>query len=160
MGTKILRNQPAEEIIEALSVYVKASKELDKTIDLLVEKRARAIYRSPSFNSPGCGNGNRDGLRPDKMADAIANMEPVERKVNEIAGSLPGLYDHVMGILEKNLTNYNQLLIMQWRYINGAKWEYIAEKTGFAISHCYKLHNQAIIQLMKNNVLMNEGKTN
>ena len=157
MGTKILRSQPAEEIIEALSVYVKASKELDKAIDLLVEKRSRAIYRSPSFDSPGGGN---RGLRPDKMADAIANMEPVERKINDIADSLPGLYDHVMGILENNLTNYNQLLIMQWRYINGAKWETIAEKTGFAISHCYKLHNQAIIQLIKNNILTNEGKTN
>ena len=157
MGTKILRSQPAEEIIEALSVYVKASKELDKAIDLLVEKRSRAIYRSPSFDSPGGGN---RGLRPDKMADAIANMEPVERKINDIADSLPGLYDHVMGILENNLTNYNQLLIMQWRYINGAKWETIAENTGFAISHCYKLHNQAIIQLIKNDILTNEGKTN
>ena len=158
MGTKILRNQAAEEIIEALSVYVKANKELDKAIDLLVEKRSRAIYKSPSFNSPG--GGNRGGLRPDKIAEALANIEPVERKINDIADSLPGLYDHVMGILEKNLTNYNQLIIMQWRYINGAKWETIAENTGFAISHCYKLHNQAIIQLIKNNILTNEGKTN
>ena len=158
MGTKILRNQPAEEIIEALSVYVKANKELDKAIDLLVEKRSRAIYKSPSFNSPG--GGNRDGLRPDKIADALANIEPIEQRFNELANSLPGLYDYVMGILEKNLTNYNQLIVMQWRYINGAKWEYIAEKTGFAISHCYKLHNQAIIQLIKNNILTNEGKTN
>ena len=158
METKILRNQPAEEIIEALSVYVKASKELDKTIDLLVEKRARAIYKSPAFDSPG--SGNRGGLRPDKIADALANIEPIEQRFNELANSLPGLYDHVMGILENNLTNYNQLLIMQWRYINGAKWETIAEKTGFAISHCYKLHNQAIIQLIKNNILTNEGKTN
>ena len=158
MGTNILRSPEANEVIAALSVYVDAGKELDRLIDLRNERIARAVYQSPNFKSPA--SGNRGGLRPDKIAEALANIEPVERKINDIADSLPGLYDHVMGILEKNLTNYNQLIIMQWRYINGAKWETIAAKTGFAISHCYKLHNQAIIQLMKNNVLMNEEKTN
>ena len=86
MGTNILRSPEANEVIAALSVYVDAGKELDRLIDLRNERIARAIYQSPNFKNPG--GGNRGGLRPDKMADSMASIEKIDKRVFEILNML------------------------------------------------------------------------
>lgn len=37
--------------------------------------------------------------------------------------------------------------LMQLRYIEGLKWEQIAEKMNYTEKHCYKLHRKAIYML-------------
>ena len=153
---KLIFTTPAE-VIASLSVFVKAGKDFDKLLNLRKEKLSRAIYKSPSFTGHGSGKGK---YRKDSMAAALAEVERIDKRIYELAGNFSDLQNQVQDIINRLYPNYNQMSILEWRYINGAKWETIAERTGFAISHCYKLHNQAIIQLMKNNILTNDGKTN
>lgn len=158
MEAKVLRTPEANEVIAALSVYVDAGKELDRLIDLRNERIARAVYQSPNFKNPG--GGNRGGLRPDKMADSMASIEKIDKRVSKILNDYQKLLERVQGYIDTLYPNFNQMIIMQWRYINGQTWEYIAQKTGFSKSYCFQLHNKAIIALLKNDILKtNEGKT-
>lgn len=151
MGTNILRSPEANEVIAALSVYVDAGKELDRLIDLRNERIARAVYQSPNFKNPG--GGNRGGLRPDKMADSMASIEKIDKRVFEILNNYQQLLEWVQACINTLYPNYNQILVMEWRYINGEKWDYISQRTGFSLVHCYKLHSQAITSLIKNGII-------
>lgn len=153
METKVLRSPEAEEVIKALSVYVAAGKEFDRLLKLREEKLSRAIYQSPTFDSPG--GVNRNGLRPDKMADAMASIERIDRKLCKIAGSFQTLIDQVQDIIDNLKPDYNQMIVMEWRYINGEPWETISEKTGLSMSHCFLLHNKAIITLCEKGIIRN-----
>jgi len=158
METEISRDQKKREIIKALSVFVKAGNRIDKLLALREETLSQAIYKSPSFNSPGV---NSCGLRPDKMAYALGRIESIDKKIFKVAEHYPDLYDYVAGILENNITDYKQRIVMEWRYINGAQWKEIAKHTGYVESHCYRLHELAIKTLIKNDILKNnEGETN
>lgn len=152
METKVLRSPEANEVIAALSVYVDAGKELDKLIDLRNEKLSKAMYKSPDFNSQG---GNRSAYRKDKMADAMVSLEKIDKRVTEILNNYQKHLDQVQGIINILYPNYNQMIIMEWRYINGEGWDYISQKTGFSKSYCFQLHNKAIIALMKMKIAKN-----
>lgn len=150
MKTKVLRSPETEEVIKALSVYVEAGKEFDKLLELKKEKLSRAIYQSPSFDGPG--GGKQNGLRPDKIADAIASIERIDKKLCKIAGSFQTLINEVQSIIDNLKPDYNQMIVMEWRYINGEPWETISEKTGFSMSHCFLLHNKAIVALCEKGI--------
>lgn len=155
METKVLRSPETKEVIKALSVYVEAGKEFDRLLELKKEKLSRAIYQSPSFDGPG--GVNRNGLRSDKMANAMVSIERIDRKLCKIAGSFQTLINEVQSIIDNLKPDYNQMIVMEWRYINGEPWETISEKTGFSMSHCFLLHNKAIITLCENGIIRNSA---
>lgn len=143
---KLIFTTPAE-VIAALSVFVNAGKNFDKLLDLRREKLSRAIYKSPSFN----GHGNRKGkYRKDSMAAALAEVERIDKKIYELAGNFSALQNQVQDIINRLYPNYNQMSILEWRYINGEQWEEISKHTGFSISHCFLLHDKAIKALLEN----------
>lgn len=135
-----------QELVEALSVYVNDGKDLDKLIDLRNEKLSKAAYKSPDFNSPG---GGQNGYRKDKMADAMAGLQKIDNRVTEILNNYQEHLEQVQNIINNLYPNYDHMIIMQWRYINGEPWGYIAQKTGFSKSHLYNLHKQAIEMLLE-----------
>jgi hypothetical protein len=150
MENKVLKSPEAEEVIKALSVYVAAGKEFDKLLDLKKEKLSRAIYQSPSFDGPG--GGKQNGLKPDKMANAMAGIERIDKKLCKIAGSFQTLIEQVQSIIDNLKPDYNLMIIMEWRYINGEDWTKISKVTGFSMSHCFLLHNKAIVALCEKGI--------
>ena len=155
MEAKDLRSPEEDEIIAALSVFVDAGKELDKLIDLRNEKLAKASYKSPEFNSTGR---NSRGYKKDKMAEAMASLQKIDKRVSEILNNYQKHVDQVQGIINTLYPNYNQIIVMEWRYINGEGWDYIAQKTGFSKSYCFNLHKKAIATLVKKGTTKNLDK--
>lgn len=137
------------ELIAALSVFVKAGKDLDKLLDLRKEKLSRAIYKSPSFTGHGNGKGK---YRKDKIAQALAEVDRIDKQAEEIAGSFTGLIDQVQEIINKLYPNYKQMLVMEWRYINGAPWEEISINLGLSLPRCYDLHDKALKALLEKGI--------
>lgn len=147
MRTNVLRSPEADEVIAALSVYVEAGKEFDRLLDLREEKISKVIYQSPNFKSPG--SGNKGSYRKDKYAAAMASIERIDKRLSEIAGNFSALQNQVQDIINRLYPNYNQMTILEWRYINGVQWEEISTKTGMSLSHCFLLHDKAIKALLE-----------
>ena len=75
-----------------------------------------------------------------------------DKKVEEIAGSFSALADQVQEIINTLSPNYKQILILEWRYINGAPWEEISINLGLSVQRCYDLHDKALKALLEKGI--------
>lgn len=140
------RSLEAEKKVSELSVFVEAKRTFNRLLDIRREKYAGTIYKGRSLNAPG---GNRKSLKKDKLTEAMASIEQIDNKLLELSAALPGLYLKIRGIIDNDITNLNQKMILQLRYINGLTWPEISRKTEFEISYCRRLHREAIDILVK-----------
>ncbi len=128
------------KVKEALSVFVKASRRIDKLLDIRAELYARAVYKSPSMERIGTYNAHI----PDKFVEGLAKVDKIEREIDNTASTYSEKHDYVINLINKLDPEYNMMIVLQWRYINGKPWEYIADKLGLTVSYVHRLHRQGL----------------
>ncbi len=84
------------------------------------------------------GNAKREKELKEKLKELEQDYEDIEIKLNNIFDQLP---------------DKRHATILKFRYINNLSWEDIAERNNFAVSYTYKLHNKAVDELSKLDLL-------
>ena len=133
--------------IEFLSRYVEACKRFDYLTNKRAEKMQGAIYKGPRIDGTGPG---KSYTRKDRIAEALASVEMIDNAIAEAVTVMCEVLTEIENVIENSGLDYNEMLILQWRYINGAPWEEISKHTGFSISHCFLLHDKALKTLLEN----------
>lgn len=127
-----------QEIIKYLNQY----KILDKSIDRQIEEKerwqSRALKVTPTWSDMPKGS---DGENPRELA--TCKMMDLEKDINK---DIDELYD--LGLEIKELINYigekRLKLMMEFKYIDGYKWEKVAEEMGKSRQWVTELHGRAL----------------
>ncbi len=135
------------QIKKALSVFVDAADKINKLLDKRSELRNNAVYKSPQFDKAGSQHNNV----PDKFVEGLANVDKVDKEIYNITATLREKYLFVRNLIDTLYPDYNTMSVLQWRYINGQKWEGIAEKLGLEVSYVRRLHRKGIQALSEKN---------
>lgn len=127
--------------IEFLSRYVEACKRFDYLTNKRAEKMQGAIYKGPRIDGTGSG---KSYTRKDRIAAALASVEMIDNAIAETVTVMCEALTEIEKVITNSGLDYSEMLVVEWRYINGASWEKIATETGFAASYCFKLHGNGI----------------
>ena len=106
-----------------------------------------AIYKGPCIDGTSPG---KSYTRKDRIASALASVEMIDNAIAETVTVMCEALTEIENVIENSGLDYNQMLVLQWRYINEAPWEEISKHTGFSISHCFLLHDKALKTLLEN----------
>lgn len=129
-----------QEMIE----YLKQYKTIDKHIDRLIEEKQRwfdrALKVTPTWSNMPKGS---DGENPRELA--ICKMIDCEQEITQAIDDYIDLGREIKALIDKIISDKLKL-IMQYKYLDGKTWEWIAVKMGFDIdgNNVYKLHKVAI----------------
>lgn len=85
----------------------------------------------------------------DPVAEVMGDLEALLKKQTKLQIDLTRAVAHTADLLDK-LTDNKQLLVMHYRYMQGASWANIADLVGVSERHVYRLHDKAIDYLCKN----------
>lgn len=123
-----------------------AYRSLNRRIDrLVVEKRQweeRALSISPHYSPVPKGGGHGDG-----MQTAISRILDIEREIDEEVDRLAALRDRIEGAVRR-VAGEPLRELLRYRYIDGLTWEQVAEKMHYSYAHIFRMHEQALRQIM------------
>lgn len=83
----------------------------------------------------------------DELAEYAAKLDELERQLASRVIALEEKIDYI----ERGIARLpeQQAVIMRLRYVEGLKWEQVAQKTHYSCRHCTKIHAAAIERLPK-----------
>ena len=83
----------------------------------------------------------------DKFEDNVIKLLELKEKYNRQMVLLQNEIDMFLDEI-KNLP-YPQFKVMYFRYVKGLKWTEVAKKSGYHLSHCFRLEKLALKKIKK-----------
>lgn len=72
----------------------------------------------------------------------------LEQRINEEIDQLVDMKDRIRSVIDM-LDNYDEQMVLRYRYLHNFEWDKIAAKMQFSVSWVYKLHHRALSQFEK-----------
>ena len=116
---------------------VRAEKGINDEIETL---RASAMLPAIAMDGMPHGTNKSD------LSSYMAMLDDLMRKLNAELKRKRNARAEIMAAIEK-LPNETEKLVLKFRYINGWKWERIAEMLGYEYRHVTRLHGNALSHL-------------
>ena len=116
---------------------VRAEKGINDEIETL---RASAMLPAIAMDGMPHGTNKSD------LSSYMAMLDDLMRKLNAELKRKWNARAEIMAAIEK-LPNETEKLVLKFRYINGWKWERIAEMLGYEYRHVTRLHGNALSHL-------------
>lgn len=124
-----------------LSSYLLLEREIEEKLEEIERLHALAT-RVTSHWSPAGGGGKGE----DRTQLAVEKIDALNRQIQSDIESCLASREKVCAAIE-TLSDMTQRIILEYRYLNGATWEQIAEKMGFTYQWVCALHNRALNRL-------------
>ncbi len=133
---------PTEKVKQKLKAVRYYTRAIDADQDKIAVLRSQAERITPAYSlAPG-------GHPSANMADAVEMIVCIEAKLKVHSRQMHDAMLLAMAMID-SLPNYEQRIIMQFRYINFYTWEQIAKKLKYDKRWVYRLHGQALLYLSK-----------
>lgn len=97
---------------------------------------------------------NLDGIKSVKFSEKVQGGDILGdnaifnriNKIIEIEKDLARLYDIQVELNENinRVEDFNERMVLRYRYILNYTWEHISEKMGYSIMNTYRIHKRAI----------------
>jgi DNA-directed RNA polymerase specialized sigma subunit len=81
------------------------------------------------------------------MQDVIAKIIDMQAEINADIDHLVDLKREIMQVI-KAVQNPEHQTLLELRYLCFRSWEYVAEELGYNVRHVYRLHDEAVEQIM------------
>lgn len=131
-----------QEKKEYLSRFLQAERQIEQKLDE-VERLHSMAERVTSLLSE-MPHGSRS--KSSRIEWALERLEQLNREIEADIEQYILLQRGVTAILEQ-LSDMTMRTVLEYRYLNGATWEQIAEKMGFTYQWVCSLHQKALKQL-------------
>lgn len=149
---KVREMPPAERAKKRLAAF----RDLQQTIDFKTERLERMAAKLTSIGSQQITDMPKAPSGPgDRMAEAIARKVDLEREIQQDIARERAEYDAIL-LITKAMTKPDEQIVIQLRYLDGAKWEVIAEalysqrddyelKADYYLRQTFRKHGTALI---------------
>ena len=134
------RKAVVAEVKAALSVYIDASRRLDKLLNNREKNYARIQCKTPRYGAYS-GKGNS---APDWIAEGLAAIDVMDQEIREIVSTLPELFFQARALIDNDRLSPAMQLLLVHKYINGYTFKRISEKTDYNVDHLRRLHGRAL----------------
>ncbi|MEG0935561.1 MAG: RNA polymerase subunit sigma-24 [Clostridia bacterium] len=125
-----------------VKTYLRSIMYLDRRIDNKLEQAMR--IRSQAERVTGALDPNRGSGRTARDASSsIDKLIDLEREINGMVGELVTQKRTVMEAIGR-MTDPNQALVLELRYLNGKSWEAIAKEMGYDRVSVWRVHGRAL----------------
>ena len=130
--------------IKYLSRALLMDLQIDEKFERIQQMRALAERRTAAYGHAAGGGGGA----PDRRADVVARIVDAERELDaEINRMLDAKAEIALAI--ERVPDARMRLLLEMRYLNGYKWEYIAQKLEMSAQWTYTLHGRALEHVKK-----------
>jgi len=121
------------------------NKAIDGIVTRLEKLRERAVSISPRDASLERVQENR---RKDGVADCVAAIVDLERKLEVDLVRLEKLADEVIGVIER-VEDVKVRAVLWERYVMFKSYEEIADEMGYSMRRIYQLHSKGLVMAQR-----------
>ena len=140
VGIPVVSNR---EKINYLKRYVWLDKRIDKKLEMLSEWRSRLGKIGPVIsNIPGGGG----SIYKSKDLDLIDKIVDIEAQLNKEIDELVDLKEEIKAAIN-GLKDEKEKTLMEYRYLGGMTFEWIASEMHYSWRHTHRLHKSALGKL-------------
>lgn len=123
--------------------YLSQYSSLDREIHILQEQVKDLEEKAESISHM---SGSSNGSASDKIGKTVARLVDTKNEIISMIDRLLTLKKEIEGVIaELENPKYSQILTL--RYINGQKWENIAQITNYSYKQVCRLHGKALLQI-------------
>lgn len=123
--------------------YLQQYRTLNAHIDAKLAQTERLRYLARTAGSQGNSSGIHSTQPRDKIGELTAKIVDLEAEINDEIDALVDLEREIRGCISK-LTNENQRVVLEMKYINGFTFEKIAENMHYSLRAVYNYHASAL----------------
>lgn len=117
-------------------------RKIDAYINETQELRSLAEKCTASYSHAHVSGGPYD-----RMGSAAIRMVEYEQKIQKEIKELLDRKERIQAVITNCLDDYNQRIVMEYRYVHLYKWEEVAEKTHYSWAGVFKVHDKALKRL-------------
>ena len=81
------------------------------------------------------------------LQDVISKIIDMQAEINNDIDHLVNLKQEIMQVI-KEVQNPEHQILLEQRYLCFKSWESVAEELGYNVRHVYRLHDEAVEQIM------------
>ena len=81
------------------------------------------------------------------LQDVISKIIDMQAEINNDIDHLVNLKQEIMQVI-KGVQNPEHQILLEQRYLCFKSWESVAEELGYNVRHVYRLHDEAVEQIM------------
>lgn len=123
--------------------YLMQYRTLDARIDAKLAQVGRLRRLAQTAGSQGNSSGIHSTQPRDRIGELTAKIVDLETEINDEIDALVDLEREIRGCISK-LTNENQRVVLEMKYINGLTFEKIAENMHYSLRAVYNYHASAL----------------
>ena len=127
--------------------YLNQAYWLDKRIDSKLEQLSALKDMATKTTSVMSDDVVSHTRNVHSMQDVIAKIIDMQAEINADIDHLVDLKREIMQVI-KAVQNPEHQTLLELRYLCFRSWEYVAEELGYNVRHVYRLHDEAVEQIM------------
>ena len=139
MGMVITSNQGK---IKYLKRYVILDREIDRKLKEVARLRSKLTRITEVYSTEPRGGGSIYG----KTEEILAKIVDLENEIDADIDRLISIRDNIKAVIEA-VENDRERLLLQYRYLDGKTFEWIAAEMNYSWRQIHRLHSQALINL-------------
>ena len=136
-----------KEIINEVKHWLHGAEYCQRAIQANLDEieRLRTLAERVTTSYSDCHAG--DSRRRDRVGDTTAKIVDYEQKLQNRIQELINHKEHIQFVITNFVDDYNQRIVMEYRYVHLYKWEEVAEKTHYSWAGVFKVHDKALKRL-------------
>ena len=128
--------------IKCLKRYINLDREIDRKLEEVARLRSKLTRVTEVFTAEPRGGGSIYG----KTEEILAKIVDLEKEIDADVDRLVAVRDSIKSIIEA-VEDDRERLLLQYRYLDGRTFEWIAAKMNYSWRQIHRLHSQALTNL-------------
>lgn len=129
--------------IKCLKRYINLDREIDRKLEEVDRLRSKLTRVTEVFTAEPKGGGSIYG----KTEEILAKIVDLEREIDADIDRLVAIRDGIKTIIEA-VEDDRERLLLQYRYLDGKTFEWIAAKMDLSWQWVHKLHSKALAKII------------
>lgn len=129
--------------IKYLKRYITLDREIDRKLEEVSRLRSKLTRVTEVFTAEPKGGGSIRG----KTENIIAKIVDLEKEIDADIDQLVAIRDEIKAVIE-SVEDDREKLLLQYRYLDGKTFEWIAAKMDLSWQWVHKLHSKALAKII------------
>ena len=129
--------------IKYLKRYITLDREIDRKLEEVARLRSKLTRVTQVLTAEPRGGGSIYG----KTEGILAKIVDLENEIDTDIDQLVAIRDEIKAVIE-SVEDDRERLLLQYRYLDGKTFEWIAAEMNYSCRQIHRLHSQALTNLM------------
>jgi DNA-directed RNA polymerase specialized sigma subunit len=140
--SKIAATMTNRDKIKYLKRYINLDREIERKLEEVARLRSKLARVTEVFTEEPKGGGSIYG----KTGEILAKIVDLEKEIDADVDRLIFIRDNIKAIIEA-VEDDRERLLLQYRYLDGRTFEWIAAEMNYSWRQIHRLHSKALINL-------------